>query len=170
MFPRRSACVIVATPLQSHQVRSYSSHAKANLLLDVLAPEDLSAQVCECPKLATRADWARQRHYVRRKTLAKLQSTRDATNKSLSYPEMMQLELSGVGQRYARPRVSSRVVLATICLPISPSAAVSLVEADIQLQSAAYNLPYSRTQTKNLRSPSISASSNIATTPLNHQV
>jgi len=50
MFPRRSACVIVATPLQSHQVRSYSSHAKANLLLDVLAPEDLSRPSLRMPE------------------------------------------------------------------------------------------------------------------------
>ena len=86
----------------------------------LLAPDEFSWVVCECPKLA--AVYVQIGHgsaaiSVRRNRLAELQSTRDATNKSLSHPEMMQLELSGVGQRYARPRVSSRVVLATICLP-----------------------------------------------------
>ena len=94
------------------------SHAKSQFIL--LAPDESSWVVCECPKLA--AVYVRIGHgsatiSVRRNRLAELQSTRDATNKSLSHPETE--SSSGAGKRYARPRVSSCVVLAIIIhLPI----------------------------------------------------
>ena len=95
----------------------------------LLAPDEFSWVVCECPKLA--AVYVQIGHgsaaiSVRRNRLAELQSTRDATNKSLSHPETE--SSSGAGKRYARPRVSSCVVLVIIIhlptLSISTSAAV----------------------------------------------
>lgn len=183
MFPRRSACEVIATPLQSHQERSLFITCKSQSVTRCISAGGFALPKCANARSLPHARMGRGSATVRRKKLAELQSTRDATTCNqqirLSHPEMVQLELSGAGQRYARPRVSSRVVLATICLPaylpISTSAAICEAEIDTHIHThtetllAADPLPHSRTREQIWAATTLlHHQSNIATIPPKH--